>query len=205
MVVLGALLFTGTARALMISEVMYNPVGGFGSDDGLEWIELYNDDVTTVDLSGFSLGWGGSDYTFGSLQLAGNLAPGEFIVVGGPDPGPGVNWLPDPIDPNLPDGFITAGGVGLFTGTETSGTPIDAVIFASGIGFNFNGLIDETGAVAGVDATIGGAGDSIERISTISWVTNATPSPGVNPAIPEPGTGVLLAAGLGLLAWQRRR
>ena len=202
-----ALLVGGSAQALIISEVMANPVGGFGSDDGLEWIELYNDDTVSVDLSGYSLGWGGADYTYGSLSLAGagTLSPGEFIIIGGPDPGAGINWFSDPLDPDLPDGFFTAAGVALFAGTDTSVTPLDAVVYTTFFGFNINGLVDETGGVAGIDANTGGAGESIERVSPTGWAANATPTPGSNTLIPEPGTAMLLGAGLLLMGRQRRR
>lgn len=206
-VALAALLHAGTSEALIITEVLANPVGGFGSDDGLEYVELYNDGATTLtDLSGYSLGWGGADYTFGTLDLGLlgtiNLAPGDFIVIGN-------TASPVDFDPDLPDGFIAAAGVGLFdvpVGSIGTNNPIDAVIYSHIFGGNFNNLIDETGAVGAVDATTGGAGESIER-QTLggTWSNAATPTPGTSTLIPEPSTALLTALGLLLLGTRRRR
>jgi len=206
-VALAVLLHVGAAQALIISEVLANPVGGFGSDDGLEYVELYNDGATTLtDLSGYSLGWGGGDYTFGTLDLAAlgvvNLAPGDYIVIGN-------TASPVDFDPDLPDGFIAAAGVGLFdvpVGSIGTNNPIDAVIYTHLLGGNFNNLIDETGAVGTIDATTGAAGESIER-QTLGggWSNAAAPTPGGGSLIPEPSTALLTAVGLLLLGVRRRR
>jgi len=37
-----------------------------------------------VDLSGWSLGWGGSDYAYATLQLSGEVPAGSCFLVGGP-------------------------------------------------------------------------------------------------------------------------
>jgi len=188
------------AGALMISEVLFNPVT-FGSDDGQEFVELYNDGGTTILLDDYSLGWGGGDYTWGTLDLdgAGALQPGEYFVIGGPADPLGFDF-----DPDLQDGFITADGLALFDVDAASipgTTPVDALIYGTVIALNFDDLIDETGAVGAVDVTIGGAGESAARDATGSWTATPTPSPGSGPlSIPEPGTVVLVGAGLGLLA-----
>lgn len=203
---LACLSWAGSASALMISEVNFNPVGGFGGiDDGQEWIELYNEDTAAVFLDDYALGWGTASYTEGTLDLDGLgwLAPGAFIVIYDTDPG--YDFAPD-----LPDGFITAAGLGLFAGDaaniDASVTPpVDAVVYSTIWGGNWNGLVDETGAVSGVDVTTGGATETIQRSAGGTWTPSGTGSPGTGTPVPEPGTGLLTAFGLGLLALRRSR
>lgn len=79
--------FSGVSQAnagLILSEVMYDPSS---SDDGYEWVELFNNSANMIDLSDFSLGWGGSDYTYGTMQLGGSVASGDYFVIGGPSSG----------------------------------------------------------------------------------------------------------------------
>jgi len=191
----------------MISEVMFNPVGGFfGNDDGLEWVELYNDQAAPVNLDLYTLAWGGADYTTDTMSLAGAgmLFPGQYIVIGdsaGTNTGPGAAFN---FNPDLPDGFITAGGVALFLGADTSGTPLDAVIYGTIFAVNLNNLIDETGAVGAVDATTGGAAESVERQTGGTWAPSAAPTPGAGTLVPEPSTALLASFGLLLLGVRRR-
>jgi hypothetical protein len=210
LVALLLLLAPSVARPLIITEVMFNP-NQFGSDDGLEWVELYNDGSATIDLADYSLGWGGADYTTGTLDLdplslvapGSLLDPGAYFVIGGPS-------SPLDFNPDLEDGFIFADGVALFDVPAASiggATPIDALIYATGFGFNINGLIDETGTAGAVDATIGAAGQTAARDASGNWTTSTTPTPGSGPlpppSVPEPSTGLLI--GLGLLALAGRR
>jgi len=59
---------------LVITEIMYNPpeIG----DDTLEFIEMFNNDVVTIDMEGFYFSVG-VDYTFPEFSLE----PGEFVLV----------------------------------------------------------------------------------------------------------------------------
>ena len=63
---------------LLLSEVLYDVSG---TDDGLEWVEIFNNDTVAIDLSGFSLGNGGPDYTTSLVQLSGTVQPGETFEV----------------------------------------------------------------------------------------------------------------------------
>jgi hypothetical protein len=157
---------------VIISEVLYDPTG---TDNGLEWVELYNPTTGTIDLNNYSLGNGGSDYTVSRVQLSGTLTPSSCWVIGGPTSNI-TNYLPildQPINFN-PD-FQNASpppdadGIALFDVKAISITsvtiPIDAVIYGS---VNTNNLIDETGTVNPPDSGVAASGKSNERIDA-AW------------------------------------
>ncbi|HIC87978.1 MAG TPA: hypothetical protein EYP04_01025 [Anaerolineae bacterium] len=183
-----AVLFSGWtfARAqapggLILSEVFYDAAGG---DDGWEWVELYNAGSAPIDLSGYSLGNGGSDYTYSTVQLTGTVLPGKTWVVGGPESGPG-NGSPvfdQTVDfhPDFQNGGSKSDGVALFnvpaSAITASTCPIDAVIYDSP---NDSGLIDESCAPGVPDVGDAPAGSSIERVSLAgAWQIQSDPSPG---------------------------
>jgi hypothetical protein len=189
---------------LWVSEVMYNPTG-FG-DDGSEWVELYNAGSTPIDLSTYSLGWGGADYTIGVLQLSGTILPGQYFVVGGPttDAGNGnptydqvANFTPD-----LENAIFASDGIALFDVAAASVTaatvPVHAVIYGGLLG-NINGLMDETGAPGAVDAPLVGGGTSVE-FDGAGWAGQGAPSPGGGSLAPEPTPTLLILLGLAGLA-----
>ena len=163
---------------LVLSEVFYNPVS---TDDKLEWVELYNGTGAAVDLAGYSLGWGGANYVWGKLQLAGTLEAGQCAVIGGPT-SQASNFSPTffqalDFDQDIQNSGTTADGLGLFAvpAAQLTATtvPVDAVIYG---GSNGSNLIDETGAVGAVDVADAGSGKSIERVGA-GWVVQGTPNP----------------------------
>jgi len=62
-------------KALVITEIMYNPAES--GTDSTEFIEIYNNDVVTVDLMNYVLKYGSSTFTFPSLVVN----PGEYALV----------------------------------------------------------------------------------------------------------------------------
>ncbi|PWH81244.1 lamin tail domain-containing protein [Brumimicrobium oceani] len=62
------------AQDIVITEIMYNPPES--GTDSLEFIELYNNGITNVDLTGWSFSQGVS-HTFGAVTMN----PGEYVVV----------------------------------------------------------------------------------------------------------------------------
>jgi large repetitive protein len=164
---------------LIITEVFYDP----GSDDdGKEWIELYNGSYAEIDLSGYSLGAGGTDYTYTQVQLSGTLGVGECFVVGGPDSvasnGSPVYDLVSNINPDLQNSGSTADGVALFDMVESavgaSTVPIDAVVYGT---TNGSGLLGPSGSAAVVDVGDAPSDQSIERLPDGLWQIQAAPSP----------------------------
>jgi len=121
-----------------------------GAAAGIEWIEIYNPGDTFVDLSNYSVGSGGTDYTSNTLQLgAVTIAPKGTVVIGGPT-SDAANYSPDFAQAIDTGGFQNGGaesdGVALFFGQASSimatTRPIDKVVYDSP---NTNDLIGEDG------------------------------------------------------------
>ncbi len=165
---------------LILSEVFYDRSS---TDNGFEWVELYNSGTETINLSSFSLGYGGTSYTSGTLQLSGSVAPGETFVVGGAssdstNASPTYDQTQD-FSPDIQNSGSIGDGVALFNVPETAITsstvPIDAVIYGPN---NNNSLIDETGSANSPEVGDASAGSSIER-TTIggAWQIQSSPTP----------------------------
>ena len=163
---------------LILTEVFYNAAG---ADDQLEWVEIHNASGRAIDLSGYSLGAGGADYTYSVYQLSGSIPAGGCRVVGGPmsSAANGSPIFGQPLDffPDLQNSGSPGDGVALFavpaTSITASSVPIDAVIYGPD---NLNGLLDETGAVGAVDVGDAGEGGSIQRTAS-GWRTQSIPDP----------------------------
>jgi hypothetical protein len=126
-------------------------------DDGKEWVGLLNTSTNSIDLSTWSRGYRRLDYTFGTLQLSGIIAPGAVFVVGRPI-SDATNGNPTynqsiTFNPPLLNSGTTADGTALFNvpAAQTTPTtiPIDAIVYG---GANLNNLIDETGLANPPDA-----------------------------------------------------
>lgn len=175
---------TVSAAPLLISEVMYDAAG---TDTGFEWIEIHNTGDTFVDLSNYSIGTGGTDYTFAKFGLSGTLAPGGCFVVGEGGTGLAANgvapgFVYDQVisfGQGMQNGATPADGVGLFfskTVTATS-VPIDAVLWGTANGSNLLGENGMPKTELSVDVI---SVHSLERVSPTSDVfrDQATPTPG---------------------------
>jgi cytosine/adenosine deaminase-related metal-dependent hydrolase len=164
---------------LRLSEVFYNPAG---ADHDLEWIELFNGSHHTIDLSQYSLGYGGRDYHYGHYNLSGRMAPGECLVIGGPIAGDRnfhpVLAIARAFKPALQNSGDSADGIALFaqpvdTLSPTS-LPTDSVIYGKK---NEHQLVNATGKVAQPDIdALSGVG-SLERTLN-GWRAQARPTPG---------------------------
>ncbi len=173
---------------LLLSEVLYDVAS---TDDGLEWVEIYNNDTVAIDLSGFSLGNGGTDYTYSLVQLSGTIQPGETFVVGGPTSsaanGNPVLGLAVNFNPDFQNGGSAGDGVALFnvpaSAVTASTVPIDAVIYGPN---NNNGLIDETGSANAPEVGDASPDSSLERIDFAGiWQIQSTPTPNSTPLTAE--------------------
>jgi cytosine/adenosine deaminase-related metal-dependent hydrolase len=167
---------------LRIVEVFYDHGG---EDTNLEWVKIYNGTPGTVDLSDYTLAWGGVDYTYGTLALAGSLASGECFLVGGPNGTvasgfPGAVAFDQAIDlnPDVQNSGATADGVALFDvapGLINAGTiPVHAVIYG---GANVSGLPDEDGPAGNVDVADAPSDSSLRMAENSTWAINPAPTP----------------------------
>ena len=179
-----AVTITVNAAPLLITEVLYDATG---ADVGFEWLEIYNAGDTFVDLSEYSVGSGGTSYTFTRFGLSGVIPPGGCFVIGEGGVDQARNGIPagfvyDQVisfGQGFQNGVTPGDGVGLFfTKTVTaSSVPIDAVIYGTN---NASGLIGEDGMPKTEISPAAPSGQSIERTSGTSDVfrVQATPTPG---------------------------
>ena len=167
---------------LRIIEAYYDHTGG---DDQFEWVKLYNGTAALIDLSDYTLAWGGTDFTYGTLALSGMLAPGSCFLVGGPSgnvesgfPAAVTFDLATDLNPDVQNSGATADGIALFDvapGLINAGTiPVHAVIYGTD---NASGLPDELGPNAAVDVGDAGPESSIRMFENGTWGIAATPTP----------------------------
>jgi lamin tail-like protein len=172
--------YTSAFGLLVLSEVFYD---NSGTDDGWEWIEIYNGTDSAIDLSGYSMGGGGTDYTVIPIQLSGTIPAGSCWVIGGPDSGSNngnpVFDLETNFTPDLQNSGTAGDGIALFDVVSAQVTsltvPIDAVIYGPN---NDNGLLDESGSAGDPDVGDAPSGSSIERTAS-GWQIQATPTPNI--------------------------
>lgn len=166
------------ALGLVITEVLYDVTG---DDNNLEWVEIYNGSGSSIDLSGYSLGSGGTSLVITQFQLSGIVGPGECIVVGGTASN-GSNYNPvyfqaADFNPDIQNSGTDCDAVALFdkpTSQVTSDTvPVDAVLYGSS---NGNNLKDESGGPGNVDVGDADANSSISRTQS-GWVIQPAPTP----------------------------
>lgn len=74
------LVFSGISQDIIITEIMYNPPES--GIDSLEFVEIYNNGSTTINLNNYTLSpgagvGGGMNHTFGTI----NFAPGQYLVI----------------------------------------------------------------------------------------------------------------------------
>lgn len=166
---------------VLITEVFYDVGAPVNADDGYEWVKLWNAGPA-LDLTGFELRWGGTDYSFGSQSLSGTLPSGACLLVGGPsstsENGTPAYDLTSNFTPDIQNSGPTADAVGLFEDV-TAFFPLSVVIYGE---VNSNNLVDETGSAGDVDVDDAPAGQSIRfDVGTDTWSVQPSPTPNVCP------------------------
>jgi len=168
--------------SVRIVEVFYDSAG---DDNGFEWVKLYNGTGGPVDLANYAIGHGGTDYTYGTLDLQGTVAAGGCFLVGGPNgnamtgfPGAAVFDQAADFGPDIQNSGATADGVALFDVPAAligAGTiPVHAVVYGT---TNTNGLPDEEGPNGDVDVGDAASSSSIRMNEDGTWAINPAPAP----------------------------
>ncbi len=167
----------------ILIEVLYDVSS---DDDQLEWIRLHNPCEDPFDLRGYSLAWGGADYSYGGVDLAGVIDAGGCFTVGGPLTGaesgnPVFDQLVD-LEPDIQNSGPIADAVALFAVPSASVVgeiPVDAVIYGVS---NDSGLVDAEGVAAAPHVGDAPAGSALRRTGPepSSWAIEL-PSPGICP------------------------
>lgn len=164
---------------IRLAEVLYD---GVGADDGQEWIKLYNSCDDARSLDGMSVGWGGSSYETGGVDLTGTIPGKQCFVVGGPTSGshngdPTFDLVTD-LSPDLQNGGSIADGVALFAHrrreVDADSIPLDAVVYGES---NASALLDAFGGVADPDVRGGEPGDSVVLVAPDTWAVASEPQP----------------------------
>lgn len=166
---------------LLVNEVYYD--ADPEDDDGNEWIELCNNGTDTIDLAGYWIESGGSSFGACFDIGAGSLAPGEYVVIGGPSA-----THPGAFSPNLQNGGSETDGVRV---VDPTGAVVDTVLYDSD---NSKGLVDDQGLTTSAPAPDVSGGHSIGRwpdctdtdVSGVDFIDYEVPSPGAANAEPEP-------------------
>lgn len=158
--------------ALKINEFLPDPAS---TDDGSEWVEIYNGGDTEAVLDGYAIQtatseWG-TDYSFPGGTT---LAPGEFLVVGGAN----VSEA-DLVADGLSLGNAGSSGDGLRL-LDCDGVPVDVVIYGNAAAETaltadggFDGLAPTDGEVS-----TGRVEDGVDSDDASDWQLFLPPTPG---------------------------
>lgn len=170
----------------LLAEVLYDPPGGNG---GKQWIRLYNPCSMDLDLTGYSLGWGGNDYAGNGADLTGTIVAGDCFLLGG-DMSNADNFNPIydlelDFNGDLQSSGNDADGVALFADLEENITvatvPVDAVIYGVS---NTNELLDAEGDTPAPHVGDAPQGQSIRRTALAStWIIERSPMPNECPPL----------------------
>jgi len=165
---------TSLSAAVVINEVCYDPAS---SDEGFEWIELYNNGTENEQLQGAQIFSGGQTFTLQYTLPAFVLRPGRYLLIGG-------TLVPKA---QLTYNFSFQNG-----GSETDGiryrsadaSYTDTVLYDEP---NTYGLSDDSGNTGTSFAPDAPAGCSLARIID-GYDTNASAWDFIYELFPTPGT-----------------
>ena len=166
--------------SITLNEFLPNPEG---SDDGLEWIEVYNASGQEVRLDGWMIEVGTSEWK-GSIEFSfpaeAVIEAGGFLVVGGEEV---TEFTPDYVAEGLSLGNGSSGdGLRLL---DCEGGIADTVVYSSD-GTNDDEITDDSLAVAGSPAVMPDDNASLGRYPdgtdsgdhSADWIEYGTPTPG---------------------------
>jgi hypothetical protein len=111
---------------LVITEIMANPAG---TDDGKEWVELYNASAAPISLGGVELRLSkpdGSDEDAFAFEAGAQLPPGEYLVVGLV----AAEFAPSYVDLPIGNALGALNNTGARFALGCAATVIDEVVYA---------------------------------------------------------------------------
>ena len=162
--------------ALVLSEVLYDPNAGIGSETPYEWVEIYNGTNSNVDLSGYSL----SDAAGSDLLPEGLiLEAGEYLVVAASSTAVASVTLPEGAVLVVLNSSIGSNGLGN-TGdrvvlADAQAQSIDSVSWGTDVSA-FDPSVTPVAANSG--SSIARTNVSVDTDSASDWSALATPTPG---------------------------
>jgi len=159
------------AEGITVNEVLPDPDG---SDDGNEFVELYNAGDAAVVLDGWSIEYGTSSFSK-SIELSGEIEAGGWFVLGD------ANIVADQTA-TIALGNAGSSGDALRL-VDCAGTVMDTVVYGSD---NSDGWIDDSGAEATSIAAKPGGGESLHRL-TDGFDTDASADDFCVQELPTPG------------------
>ncbi|UCC56649.1 MAG: lamin tail domain-containing protein [Gammaproteobacteria bacterium] len=190
------------SAAIVINEFLPDPSG---TDSGNEWIELYNNGTSTVNIDSWAIDAGTSSFSTIFTFSSTSLLSGDYLVIGE------SNVSGADLTATLGLGNATATGDGLRL-IDNAAVVIDTVIYGPNNNDNF---IDDTAGIASSLAPSPTTGLTLGRLpngvdtdaSAIDFSVLASPSLGVsNSVVPLPPTVWLFGSGLlGLIGIARRK
>lgn len=171
------------ALGLVINEILVDPEG---TDDGAEWVELYNGSDATLDLSDYVLQAETRTFDGSGTRLPKEsfMPPGAYWVVGGES----VAERTLPLQGSLPNASSNADAIQLI---DCDGGIVDTVIYG---GSNEDGWVDDGGDTATSiapkatnGATVARAFDGVDTDqSGVDFVVQAAEAATPGRANPEP-------------------
>ncbi len=190
--------------AIVINEVY----AGGGASTGSpayknDFVELYNNGATAVDLTGYTLAYGSSTQTAGNFPtaigtLTGSIAPGGFFLVqtGGAGTAGANN---PPADNTFGTGASLSNSAGAVRLADAASNTLD--VLGWGSVNNFEGTAETAPASTAVSMmrTV----DGVDTGNNQNDFSQGTPTP--ISAVPEPATVGLVGFGLLALAVRRSR
>ncbi|HND33402.1 MAG TPA: lamin tail domain-containing protein, partial [Myxococcota bacterium] len=190
------LLLPSLLAAPRISELLYDPSG---ADHDQEWVEICNAGPNAINLSGYVLQMGGTSWkSIFTIGTVADMAPGDYVLVGGPLAAVGYAGS---FTDDIQNGGSDVDGVRLIDG---SAVVLDTVLF--GGSSNGNSLLDDSGSSDPARAaTSASNGKSLGRDSACTDTDNSavdfrvytSPTPAMaNVAIGDSGgdSGVVVTA-----------
>ena len=130
---------------VVITEIMYN---SSGTDD--EWIEIFNANGASVDISNWTIDYGSSPTTF-TFPESTTIADGEYITIACGSNGDGTFNNDNPFIPDQNNLSVTNANVATTSSTNYLGNSSGTITLKSSGGSTIDTVIYDDGDVSSTD------------------------------------------------------